>query len=144
MKSRRLARLVRLRKLVEQSHAAELQSRKRSLEEAEEDLSQLLGRIEESQEKRSSSSAAEMLWRSSFEERLEEEAEEQRGEIGTRAQVVAEGEEIVRQAWQRRRLMQHLQERAEQREFDEEKSKQYREMDDMSLMRAKHGDGEGK
>ena len=144
MKSRRLARLVRLRKLVEQSHATELQSRKRSLEEAEEDLSQLLGRIEESQENRSSSSAAEMLWRSSFEERLEEEAEEQRGEIGTREQVVAEGEEIVRQAWQRRRLMQHLQERAEQREFDEEKSKQYREMDDMSLMRAKHGDGEGK
>ena len=144
MKSRRLARLVRLRKLVEQSHAAELQSRKRSLEEAEEDLSQLLGRIEESQEKRASSSAAEMLWRSSFEEHLEEEAEEQRGEIGLREQVVAEGEEVVRQAWQRRRLMQHLQERAEQREFDEEKSKQYREMDDMSLMRAKHGDGEGK
>jgi hypothetical protein len=48
---------------------------------------------------------------------------------------VAEGEEVVREAWQRRRLVQHLQERAEHREFEEEKSKGYREQDDMSLMR---------
>ena len=144
MKSSRLARLVRLRRLVEQSHAADLQSKKRSLEVAEEDLSQTLERIEQSQDQRSSISASEMLWRASFEEHLESEAEEQRGEIGVRALVVAEGEQIVKEAWQRRRLVQHLQERAEQREFEEAKSKDYRSMDDMNLMRGQRDEREGK
>jgi len=144
MKSHRLARLVRLRRLMEQSHATELQHRKRSLEVAQDDLTRTLGQIEEIQDKPSSSTVVEMLWRSSFEEHLEGEAEEQRGEVGVRQLVVSEGEEIVKEAWQRRRLVQHLQERAEQREFEEAKSKSYREMDDMSLMRGHHDKGEGK
>jgi len=144
MKSRRLARLVRLRRLVEQSHATELQSRKRSLAEAEDDLQRTLDQIEESQDMPVSSTAMEMLWRSSFEEHLEGEADVRRGVIGVREEVVTEGEEIVREAWQRRRLMQHLHERAEQREFEAEKSKQYRSMDDMNLMRRNRTRDEGK
>jgi len=145
MKSRRLARLVRLRRLVEQSHATDLQARKRSLEAAQVDLTRTLEQIEEVQDKPASSTVVEMLWRNSFEEHLEGEAEEQRGEVDVRELVVSEGEEIVKEAWQRRRLLQHLQERAEHREFEEAKSKSYREMDDMSLMRGHHDDrGEGK
>lgn len=143
MKAKRLARLVRLRKLVEQSHAADLQGRKRSLQVAEDELSQTLVRIQEVQEKPSNSSAVEMLWRSSFEEHLEDEADEHRGLIDQRQQVVTEGEEIVRAAWQRRRLIEHLKDRAEQREFEEEKSKSYREMDEMSLLRGVRTSGEG-
>ena len=144
MKSRRLARLVRLRRLVEQSHAADLQSRKHSLQEAEEDLMQTLIRLEEVQDKPSNSTAMEMLWRSRFEEHLEDEADQRRGVIGLRRQVVVDGEEIVKAAWQRRRLIQHLQERALQRELEEAKSKRYREMDDMSLLRGPHDKDEGK
>ncbi len=135
MKSKRLARLVRLRKLVEQSHAADLQGKKSSLQAAEDDLAETLSRIQEVQDQAGTSSAVEMLWRASFEQHLDGEADQRRDLIGLHKQVVAEGEEIVREAWQRRRLVQHLQERAEQREFEEEKSKNYREMDDMSLMR---------
>jgi len=144
MKSRRLARLVRLRKLVEQSHAADLQSRKSSLQEAEDDLLQTLSRLESVQEKPNNSTAMEMLWRSRFEEHLEDEADQRRGVIGLRRQVVNDGEEIVKAAWQRRRLIQHLQERALQRELEEAKSKRYREMDDMSLLRSSHDRDEGK
>jgi flagellar export protein FliJ len=143
MKAKRLARLVRLRKLVEQSHAADLQGRKSSLQAAEDELTQTLVRIQEVQDKPGNSSAVEMLWRSSFEEHLEDEADEHRELIGQRQQVVAESEEIVRAAWQRRRLIEHLQDRAEAREFEEEKSKSYREMDEMSLMRGVRKTGEG-
>ena len=144
MKSKRLARLVRLRKLVEQSHAADLQGKKNSLRGAEHDLDETLARIHAAQAKSGTGSVVEMMWRSSFQEHLGEEAEQRRDLIGLHQQVVAEGEVVVRQAWQERRLVQHLQERAEQRELEEEKSKNYRELDDMSLMRGnrKRGGGE--
>ena len=135
MKSKRLARLVRLRKLVEQSHAADLQGKKSLLQAAEDELAQTLSRIEGVQDETGTGSVVEMLWRSSFEEHLGDVADQNRDLVGLHKQVVAEGEEVVREAWQRRRLVQHLQERAEHREFEEEKSKGYREQDDMSLMR---------
>jgi len=143
MKSKRLARLVRLRKLVEQSHAADLQGKKNSLQAAEDELAQTLSRLEEVQDEPGTGSVVEMLWRSSFGEHLKDVAEQRRDLVGVHKQVVAEGEEIVREAWQRRRLVQHLQERAEQREFEEEKSKDYREQDDMSLMRGNRKSGRG-
>jgi len=143
MKSKRLARLVRLRKLVEQSHAADLQGKKNSLQAAEDDLAQTLSRLEQVQGDAGSGSVVEMLWRSSFEEHLGDVVEQRRDLVGLRQQVVAEGEEVVREAWQRRRLVQHLQERAEQREFEEAKSKDYREQDEMSLLRSDIKSGRG-
>ncbi|MBJ94595.1 MAG: hypothetical protein CMP23_08985 [Rickettsiales bacterium] len=142
MKSKRLARLVRLRKLVEQSHAAELQGRKSELQAAEHALQQTITQLQELRD-RQASSATEMLWRASFEENLGREAEHRKGVIGLRRQVVAEGEQIVREAWQRRRLVQHLQERAEMRELEDEKTRNYRELDDMTLLRGSPSKEEG-
>jgi len=133
MNSKRLQRLVRLRELVEKSHVTELEERRRSLDEAEQLLAVTYQRMDALDEDESATSADELMRIVRFQAHLEEQAAQQKGEIGDREAAVLEGLEIVRRAWQDRRLLEHMKDHAEARELADSQKKRWKAQDAMAL-----------
>ena len=133
MKSRRLGRLVRLKKLVEQVHAVELDQRRRSLNEAEDELDETLTRLDALGDRLVDPTAEELVRASHFEEHLSAQAELQRGTIVEREDHVSEGVGRVKAAWQDRRLLQHMEEMAREREAFEHQVRTWKGQDDNAL-----------
>jgi len=131
--SKRLKRLVRLRELVEKTHVTELEDRKQSLDEAEHLLSMTYERMEALDEDHSATSADELIRIVRFQAHLEEQAAQQKDEISDREAAVLEGLEIVRRAWQDRRLLQHLQDHAVAREVEESQKQRWKAQDALAL-----------
>ena len=114
MTSKRLARLVRLRKLVEQSAAAELAERQRELDEAQQELDatwremdQVDQLVEEGQP-----SAHDLVVAQRYQGHLQKRARKQQSTVTSQEQVVSEGRDEVREAWRERRLMEGVHDRA--------------------------------
>ncbi len=114
MTSKRLARLVRLRKLVEQSAAAELSERQRELDEAQEELDSTWREMEQVDQlvEEGQPSAQELVVASRYQGHLQKRARHQQEVVTSSEQQVAEGRDDVREAWRERRLMEGVHERA--------------------------------
>tara|TARA_B100000029_G_scaffold493970_1_gene557095 strand:+ start:429 stop:872 length:444 start_codon:yes stop_codon:yes gene_type:complete len=133
VKSKRLKRLVRLRELVEKSHVTELEERRRSLDEAEHLLAVTYERMTALDEDETASSADELMRVARFQTHLEQQAAQQKDEISDREAAVMEGLEIVRRAWQDRRLLQHMQDNAEARETHDAQKRLWKEQDALAI-----------
>ena len=114
MTSQRLARLVRLRKLVEQSAAAELAERQRSLDDAHDDLDATQREMEQVDQlvEEGQPSAQELMVASRYQGHLSKQARKQEDVLVDQRVRVDEGRDEVREAWRERRLMEGVHDRA--------------------------------
>ena len=114
MTSQRLARLVRLRKLVEQSAAAELAERQRTLDEARDELDATQREMEQVDHlvEEGQPSAQELVVASTYQGHLSKKARKQEDVIVDQRVRVDEGRDEVREAWRERRLMEGVHDRA--------------------------------
>lgn len=114
MTSQRLARLVRLRKLVEQTAAAELAERQRGLDRAQDELEATERELEQIDElvEESEPSAHDLVIANRYQGHLQKRARQQLGVLTNREVQVDEGRDDVREAWRERRLMEGVHERA--------------------------------
>ena len=114
MTSQRLARLVRLRKLVEQSTAAELAERQRLLDDAEGVLDATQKEMEQVDQlvEQGQPNAQELLVASRYQGHLQKKARQQQNVIADQRVKVDEGRDDVREAWRERRLMEGVHDRA--------------------------------
>ncbi len=136
MTSKRLARLVRLKKLAEEARATELAERRAALGVAEDDLARTRRAAETSDAALAvGASGAEVMALASYQEDLARQMQDQRAEIARRTEVVRDGEDAVREAWSSRRSLQSAQERAEAREDDAARAQERRELDELALNR---------
>jgi len=133
MRSRRLARLVRLKKLTEQARATELAEQRGELAVAE-------GALAATREAMQAADAAvpgvitgtELMALSEYQEALVLQAAQQRVVISEQEEAVRLREEAVRSAWIDRRSMQGVQERAVERERADEARKERMTMEELT------------
>ncbi len=118
MTSRRLGRLVRLKKLMEQSRAADLAQEQAALGAAEADLQATHAQADalESALEGTEATADDLMMASAWQAELASRAESQREQIAQGAGRVEERTGEVQEAWKERRLMQGIHERAVSRE----------------------------
>lgn len=135
MTSTRLHRLVRLRKLVEDVKARELDERRTALVRAE-------ARLDETRQEivgldrlaaRPSGSVHELLMVAGYQGHLEKQAASQTVVVSEREASVEEGRVVVRDAWQERRLMENLHLRAVETEAEETDRAERRTIDALAL-----------
>lgn len=134
MRSRRLARLVRLKKLTEQARATELAEQRGELAVAE-------GALAATHEAMQATDASvpgvvtgtELMALSEYQEALVLQAAQQRVVISEQEEAVRLREEAVRSAWIDRRSMQGVQERAVERERADEARKERMTMEELTL-----------
>ncbi len=118
MTSRRLGRLVRLKKLMEQSRAADLAQEQAALGAAEADLRATHAEADalDTALAGSEASADDLMMAAAWQAQLARKADSQRQQIAAVASRVEERTGEVQTAWKERRLMQGMHERAVSRE----------------------------
>jgi flagellar export protein FliJ len=114
MTSERLARLVRIRKLVEQSRAQELADSQRSLDEAAGEADATRDELDQLDESVAvaNPTASELQAASRYQGHLQKRLQGQAQVVQERAAEVDAGRDEVREAWRERRLMEGVHERA--------------------------------
>ncbi len=132
MTSKRLARLVRLKRLMERSHLSELQRRRAELESAEQQLQDTKERLH-SAPTGSRESVADLEQEARYREHLAEQADVQRDTVTDCSEEVNSGEVKVRGAWTERRLFEHIHGRAALREAEDMRRQDWRANDAVAL-----------
>ena len=135
MSVKRLARLVRVRKLVEQSKSSELVERQTLLSDARKALDDTQEELcaVDFQQRLSSPTAEQLEMAAVYQGHLEQEAARQVDQVVERARSVEEGRNEVREVWRERRLMEEVHDRASEKERAEAESVDRRKQDDLAL-----------
>lgn len=135
MSLKRLARLVRVRKLVEQAKSAELAEHQSSLSAARQALDDTQEELcaVDFQQRLSAPTAEQLTMAAAYQGRLEKQAAEQIDDVVECARSVEAGRSAVREVWQERRLMEEVHDRASERERAEAESVDRRKQDDLAL-----------
>jgi flagellar export protein FliJ len=135
MTSKRLGRLVRLKKLVEQSRAAELAEEQATLGQAEDALAQTRAEAAAADVAlvRSDATADELAMASAWQNQLGKKAKKQSEAVAEAEVRVADHTEGVQLAWRERRLLEGVHERAVDREIADDESKERKRNDDIAL-----------
>jgi flagellar export protein FliJ len=135
MTSQRLGRLVRLKKLVEQSRAAELAEEQRTLGQAEEELERIRAEAESADRVlvRADVTATELAMAWAWQDQLGRRAVEQAEVVAVAEERVAEVAVGVQEAWRDRRLLEGVHDRAVDRELAVETGKERKLNDDIAL-----------
>ena len=140
MTSKRLARLVRLKKLAEQAQAVELEEQRRALDEAKGRLSAVHDAMDAAEGSlEAGSSAADLVQVAAYRDHLSEQAKQSRAEVAQKAASVRDQEGEVRSAWQDRRLLEGVHGRAVEREAVETNAKDHKAMEAIALSRYGRG-----
>ncbi len=118
MTSKRLGRLVRLKKLVEQARAAELADEQATLGQAETALeeTQAEAAAVDRAVVKTDATAEELAMASAWQAQLGKRATAQRQAVADAEERVAEQAQVVQSAWRERRLMEGVHGRAVERE----------------------------
>ena len=128
MTSRRLARLVRLKKLAEQSKAADLVEETRALDQAVEAAEETRAAIDSIDDLQEDASADELVAAQRWQGHLSQRLQNEQVAVSTSEVAVAEARDDVQTAWKERRLLEGVHERAaagEQAEADSAERKSY-------------------
>lgn len=135
MNPARLQRLVRLRKLVEDVEARELDVRRRALDAAEADLASTHRSLDEIDAVRNEvvRTPSDLVMVAAYEEHLVKVAVAQQQVITQRGEEVETQRTVVRDAWQARRLMEDVHGRAVTQETEERESGERRSLDATAL-----------
>lgn len=124
MTSRRIARLVRLKRLVEQSRAVELTQREQALQRARDALEATEKEMERQDDAagKGEPTAQELVLSARYQGLLRRQAQHQRSEVEQQSVHVELGRDDVRDAWRERRLMEGVHERAAEQEHAEQEA----------------------
>ena len=128
MTSKRLARLVRLKKLAEQSKAAELAEEHRQLDEAVEAAEEKRSAIESLDDLDAEATAEDLVAAQRWQGPLSKQQRAAEAAVTSQEEVVADARDEVQTAWKERRLLEGVHERAaagEQAEADSAERKSY-------------------
>lgn len=135
MTSKRLGRLVRLKKLVEASRAAELAEEQQSLTSEQARLEQLRSEAAATERAlvRADVTAEELAMASAWQDRLGERAAIQEVAVSQAEERVAERAQGVQLAWRERRLLEGVHGRAKDRESAADADKERKANDAIAL-----------
>lgn len=135
MTSNRLARIVRVKKLVEQARSTELAESQASLDDANDSLRRTHEELEalDDQQTANSPTADQLQAAAVYQGHLERRAVEEQEEISHQTHRVEEDRERVKEVWQERRLLEGVQERLIERERQEAESADRRATDEIAL-----------
>lgn len=135
MTSKRLARLVRLKKLVERQKVADLVAEERRLSDAAAEVEATRGEIEALHERVETQdvSADEMLAASRWKGHLARKLQKRRGAVVEQAAQVDSVRDGVKEAWRERRLMEGMKERAASVEAEEAATGERKEYEAIAL-----------
>jgi flagellar export protein FliJ len=135
MTSRRLARIVRVKKLVEQTRSTELAESQTVLDRAADDLRQTHEELQALNEAQTENTptADQLQAAAAYQGHLERHAVEALDQVVVAKQQVEEDREKVAEIWRERRLLEDFQERLVERERLEADSEARRVADDMAL-----------
>ena len=135
MTSKRLGRLVRLKKLKEQVAAAELAEEQQTLGQAEDELQRLRAEAEAADFAvvRPDVSPSELAMASAWQDQLGRRAAQQQGVVAVAEERVAERTGEVQEAWRDRRLLEGVHGRAVERETAADEGAERRRNDDIAL-----------
>ena len=135
MTSKKLARIVRVKKLMEQARSAELAERQAVLSSAAMNLRQThedLRSLDDAQTE-VRPSAEQLQAAAAYQGHLERRAVEVQEEVVVAKQQVEEGRGLVEEVWRERRVLEDFQERLIERERAEMDTAERRIADDMAL-----------
>ena len=135
MTSQRLGRLVRLKKLVEQSRAAELAEEQATLGQAEGELRQTRAEAMAADHAlaRADVTADQLAMASAWQDQLGQRAVQQEQVVDEASRRVAEQAEVVQVAWRERRLMEGVHGRAVDREVAADEYAERKQNDAIAL-----------
>ena len=147
MTSKRLQRLVHLKRLVEQSRAAELRRKQQDLEDAQraaQATADALRTLDETLDEDGGTATPEgLLLVHGYQQHLARTLQQQQEEAARTADGVEEEQGRVREAWQERRVMENVRDRAQEKESEAELSSERKTSDSLALQayRRLHGGG---
>ena len=135
MTSDRLARIVRVKKLMEQARSTELAESQASLDGAADSLRQTHEELYalDVQQTENRPTAAQLKAAAAYQGHLELRAVDELAEVAHQRQRVDEDRDRVREVWQERRLLEGVQDRLVQKEREELESAERRVVDEMAL-----------